>query len=74
MFYYFFPLCSIELQKMNPESQINLEQNDSFDFETSTSSLTNSLTQPGAMNILSSFTGFQNVSEFLNSFDAGRRY
>lgn len=58
---------------MNPESQLSLEQND-LDFDSATSSLTNSLTQPGALNTLSNFTGFQNISEFLSSFDVPRRY
>ncbi|XKL61010.1 hypothetical protein PGB90_008067 [Kerria lacca] len=60
--------ANIELQKMNPENQSNSEQSENMDSDSATASLTNSLTKPGAMSILSSLVGFQNISEFLNSF------
>lgn len=53
---------------MNPENQSNSEQSENMDSDSATASLTNSLTKPGAMSILSSLVGFQNISEFLNSF------
>lgn len=64
---------SIELQKTNFENPPNpSEQCENTETDSATSSLVNILSRPGALSIVSTFLGFQNISEFLNSFENSR--
>ncbi|XP_065212515.1 poly(rC)-binding protein 3-like [Planococcus citri] len=61
--------ASIELQKTNFENTPNAEQFENVETESATSTLVSILSRPGALNVVSSFLGYQNISEFVNSFE-----
>ncbi|XP_065207765.1 poly(rC)-binding protein 3-like [Planococcus citri] len=60
---------SIELQKTNFDNPQNTEQFDNVETESATSTLVSILSRPGALSVVSSFLGYQNISEFINSFE-----